>query len=137
MSDEFQDDDIHTRLRQLIFDLKLNASSFAKHIGVSPGVVNNIVAGRRSKPSFEILQKIVETTGVNSLWLITGKGDTFTDTSATVENPNIGSQTNYALSVCQKEVELLKQRITDKDELIASLKAQISMATGSGSSQTA
>ena len=140
MSEKTENLDVNDRLRQLIFDLKLNASSFAKQVGVSPGVMNNIVGGRLSKPSFEILEKIILKTGVSSHWLITGHGEPFLPIVSSVTVPSTASDSGreIQLQACRREVELLQQRLTDKDELIQSLKAQIALHTqDSSSSQTA
>ena len=140
MSEKPENFDVNDRLRQLIFDLKLNASSFAKQVGVSPGVMNNIVGGRLSKPSFEILERIILKTGVSSHWLITGHGEPFSPAVSSVSIPSTASDSGreIQLQACRREVELLQQRLTDKDELIQSLKAQIALHNqNSSSSQTA
>ncbi|MCC8089225.1 MAG: hypothetical protein LIO79_08205 [Rikenellaceae bacterium] len=48
-------------------------SSFAKKIGVQPSVIENYVGKRMSKPSFEIIYKIITAfPDVDANWLITG-----------------------------------------------------------------
>ena len=126
---------INERLRSMMFDSKMNASEFARKVGVSPQVMNNIVGNRLSKPGFDILEKIVTAMQVDANWLLTGEGSPYGDR---FEEDGTRSVTEShaqqsSLEVCQKEVELLRQRISDKDELIVSLKAQIEMATGTSS----
>ena len=54
----------------------MNANSFADTIGVKSAVIYNIVKGRRSKPSFEVLQKILMAfQAINANWLLRGEGD--------------------------------------------------------------
>ena len=68
--------EINDRISQLIHQLQLNPNSFADHIGVKGAVIYNIIRGRRSKPSFDVLQKIIiayET--LNANWLLKGDGD--------------------------------------------------------------
>lgn len=53
-----------------------NQKKFAENIGFSAQVISNIVSGRKSKPSYEVLNAIVSTNVyINSEWLLTGKGD--------------------------------------------------------------
>lgn len=52
-----------------------NRTKFADSIGFAPQVINNIVSGRRSKPSFDVLNAIITTNdAIDSEWLLTGKG---------------------------------------------------------------
>lgn len=54
----------------------MNPNSFADNIGVKSPVIYNIIKGRRSKPSFDVLQKILiafET--INANWLLKGEGE--------------------------------------------------------------
>ncbi|PKH50787.1 hypothetical protein CXF68_08850 [Tenacibaculum sp. Bg11-29] len=48
---------------------------FAKSIGFSAQVIANIVSGRKTKPSFDVLNAILSTNDdINASWLLTGKG---------------------------------------------------------------
>ena len=67
---------INDRITELIGQLEMNANSFADTIGVKSAVIYNIVKGRRSKPSFEVLQKILMAfQTINANWLLRGEGD--------------------------------------------------------------
>lgn len=44
-------------------------------LGVSQAAMSNIVSGRMSKPSFDVINAFVEKVNVNADWLITGNGD--------------------------------------------------------------
>lgn len=70
---------VNERVNFLVDTLKGgNKSAFAKDIGVGGGVVQDIVAGRLNKPSFDVLTKIVNTYPNISLdWLVLGKGQPF------------------------------------------------------------
>lgn len=49
---------------------------FAAKVGIGATTLNNIVSGRKSDPSYDVINKILSKyTIVNSDWLITGKGD--------------------------------------------------------------
>lgn len=67
---------INDRINQLIRVLDENPNSFAEQIGVKGAVVYNIIRGRRNKPSFEVLSKILEAfLEVNTEWLLRGEGE--------------------------------------------------------------
>ena len=67
---------INERVRALIEALKLNKNSFSVKIGVDPTVIHNIVGGRLTKPSFDVLEKILLSfDNINLEWFIVGKGD--------------------------------------------------------------
>ena len=52
-----------------------NKKKFAERIGFAPQVVFNIVSGRKSKPSFDVLEAIVSSFDeISPKWLLTGKG---------------------------------------------------------------
>jgi hypothetical protein len=71
-------EDIHSRLKHLIEDiLNETMGGFAKGLSVSPTVIYNIVGGRKSKPSFQLLEKLAIERNISSDWIITGKGNPF------------------------------------------------------------
>lgn len=58
----------------------MNPNSFADQIGVKGTVIYNIIKGRRSKPSFDVLQKIlIAYSTVNANWLLKGDGNVWRD----------------------------------------------------------
>ena len=64
-----------------------NVNELCKAIGVKQATMSNIVAGRLSKPSFEVINAIISNTKVNSTWLITGKGEMLTtDETQSISN---------------------------------------------------
>lgn len=55
-----------------------NQKKFANLIGFAPQVVYNIVSGRKSKPSFDVLNAIISSfVDIDSEWLLTGNGSMF------------------------------------------------------------
>jgi len=67
---------INDRISAIIDSLKSNPNAFAERVGVKATVIYNIIKGRRSKPSYELLQKIYGSFhALNILWLIKGEGD--------------------------------------------------------------
>jgi len=71
---------INDRVLQVINHYNLNRNKFSKALGLNNSMtINNIVGGRRSKPSYDILRKIAERFPVNPSWLLLGKGAMFLD----------------------------------------------------------
>ncbi len=101
---------INDRILDLISKLQMNPNSFAEHIGVKGTVIYNIIKGRRSKPSFDVLQKIlIAFQTVNANWLLSGEGD--------VWRPD-----DYIPEVDRKAFESIEKRIVS---LIESLQAEL------------
>ena len=60
-----------------------NKKKFAERIGFAPQVVFNIVSGRKSKPSFDVLEAIISSFDeISPEWLLTGKGAMLREQSA-------------------------------------------------------
>lgn len=58
----------------------MNPTSFSDSIDVSVTVIFNIIKGRRSKPSFELILKILKAYDkLNAEWLIKGDGSMWND----------------------------------------------------------
>ncbi len=67
---------INDRIAFLINSLGITKNKFSNEIKVSAPVIHNIIKARRSKPSFEILSKILTTyKEVNADWLLRGEGE--------------------------------------------------------------
>jgi len=71
--------DINSRIRYLIQYLEMNTNSFANKVGVAQAVIYNIVdeKGRKSKPSYELIVKIIKSFDINPAWLLINKGHMF------------------------------------------------------------
>ena len=52
-----------------------NKAAFAKAIGIAPTSITNYLGKQRaSKPSSDLLEKIVNSLGIDAMWLLTGSG---------------------------------------------------------------
>ena len=52
-----------------------NKAAFAKKIGIAPTSITNYLGKQRaSKPSADLLEKIVNSLDIDAMWLLTGKG---------------------------------------------------------------
>jgi excisionase family DNA binding protein len=67
---------IHDRIAEMVdFFCKGNKAAFGRGADIQSGVLAGIISGRKNKPSFDVLQKLL--TGypsVNPVWLLFGRG---------------------------------------------------------------
>lgn len=83
--------DIHTKIKRIIDELKLNNNSFAKLIGVTSTTIDSITIGRlqangerkRTKPGFDLLQSIISKCDVNPDYIFGNSKDIFTNKTST------------------------------------------------------
>ena len=71
---------INDRIYHLINVLSMNPTSFSDSLNVSVTVIFNIIKGRRSKPSYELIYNILKTYDkLSATWLIKGEGSMWND----------------------------------------------------------
>jgi transcriptional regulator with XRE-family HTH domain len=105
---------INDRIAQLIVELDLSLSSFADSLNVSVPVVHNIIKGRRNKPSYEMLQRIITAYGaISTDWLLKGQGEIWRPQ----EIEDAASTTNETAEVANEEVDLERRMRLLIDEL--------------------
>ena len=51
-----------------------NKRAFAKAVGISPTVVENVVGARKGKPSYDVLEKVCANANISAEWLLFGTG---------------------------------------------------------------
>lgn len=68
--------DINERLRKILnTKFQGNVSEMARQYGIPQPTLNNIVGNRMSKPSFDNIQRLVNSDEtIDARWLVTGKG---------------------------------------------------------------
>lgn len=104
---------INQRLNFLLNALGMKAGPFSRALGVSETTVRNYV-DRTSKPSSEILEKIVNTfKQVNLIWLVTGEGEPFLQEDKNSFNNVLG--TNYGHSNQNISTGSPKHHISDSN----------------------
>lgn len=120
---------INERIMQLVKELGFNKNSFSKEIKLSgSAVLENIVAGRLSKPSYEVINKILLAfDNVDAKWLITGKGSMFKPEEIkeinNVDLANEEEEKYYNCDNCKKKQLIInnqEQRIRDLMDMIKS-----------------
>jgi len=65
---------IGERFRQIIEKLEMNPNSFATALNMRSTAIYNIINGK-NKPSYDLMEDIVEKFKVSSAWLLTGTGE--------------------------------------------------------------
>lgn len=71
-------DNINSRIRtlaQMLYNGNIN--EMCRVTGIKQATMSNIVAGRMSKPSYEVIYALIDKTGVDADWLIKGSGEPF------------------------------------------------------------
>lgn len=96
-----------------------NNALFAKSIGVSPTVIQNVVGTRGGKPSFDVIAKTCAIENISSDWVVLGIGDMITN-DASAKTPTSDDTTVTALgniiSRQGEEIGRLKERIRQLEE---------------------
>lgn len=142
--------EINERLQKLVNErFGGSQTSFANALGVPQTSIANYFNKRASKPSFEVLELMVDKLGVDARWLLTGKeyqlnginasnstltGSTVVDSPIFIEVPaeikNLVMR--YETIITEKEARIKEKErlITEKDERIADLKERIDELKG-------
>lgn len=122
---------INDRIEMLINDrFDGNKAAFAKSIGLPPtGLSNYLGKQRRSKPSVDMVTKIIVTLDIDARWLLTGEETpkkevrTEGDFSPASDSGDISVIVGDA--VLAERVKHLQQLVAEKNERIADLKERI------------
>lgn len=121
---------INDRIEQLLNErFNGNKAAFAKSIGLPPtGLSNYLGTKRRSKPSIDMVIKICDCLGVNSYWLLTGKGDQYPPASSPTAPPASSPHNDSApkqatdadseVSALHEQIKLMQQLLEEKERLI-------------------
>ena len=68
---------INERIQRIVNEMYGgNVSDFERISQIKPSTIKNVIGGRKTKPSFDILESIIRNNAlISSEWLLTGKGD--------------------------------------------------------------
>lgn len=103
-------EDIVTRIKQLIGHYELTVSSFADKIGVQRSSISHLLSGR-NRPSLDFVLKVVQQyPEVNLYWLLNGKG-TFPAEKETANSPTL----DFPQEISKEKLE--------KDEVVSNFKS--------------
>lgn len=122
---------INDRIEMLINDrFDGNKAAFAKSIGLPPtGLSNYLGKQRRSKPSVDMVTKIIVTLDVDARWLLTGeetpKKEVHTEGDFSPASDSGDVSVIVGDAVLAERVQHLQLLIDEKNERIAELKERI------------
>lgn len=90
-----------------------NQKKFADLIGFSPQVIGNIVSGRKSKPSFDVLVAILSSfVDIDSEWLLTGKGEMLKQPKGPAMVPQ-DPKDQYIIDLQKKHIAKLEEELAE------------------------
>lgn len=97
-----------------------NKSAFAKVVGVSPTVIENVVGIRKGNPSFEVLNKICANANISEAWILSGEGEMLKTKSTAVAplHNSHRSQTNVSYRKGNKIKVINKDSIDNSEPSI-------------------
>ncbi len=112
---------IHDRLNIILNqEFKGNVSEFARRVGVPQPTLNNILGERKSKPSADNLEKIINSLElISAEWLLTGKGEK-------IKNNTVVSEpySNYGKNDNENEIIRLRNELKEAYIEIGILKGE-------------
>lgn len=133
---------INDRMEQIVEErFNGNKSAMAKSLGIDRATLSNYIGTkRRSKPSIDLVSKIIDKLDVNPYWFLLGRGELSGSSIVT----GAGSQFNGAnahhntlsaasaaadtlldkIDMLQKSIEDKNQIISDKDKIISLLEGE-------------
>lgn len=104
-----------------------NKAAFAKAIGLPPtGLSNYLGNKRRSKPSIDMVTKIVTNLNVDAFWLLTGKKSQPAQMSLAGHNQvngdgahgNINGEPSVDVAVLQERIKAMQKLLDEKERTI-------------------
>ena len=109
---------INDRMEMLVNErFNGNKAAFAKAIGTERATLSNYIGSvRRSKPSVDMVAKIVTALDVNARWLLTGEGASTTNTK--VETNGDFSPASVHGNVSVESDAVLAERIKSLEALV-------------------
>lgn len=122
---------INDRIETLINKLfNGNKAAFAKSIGLPPtGMSNYLGKQRRSKPSVDMIIKIVTLHNVDALWLLTGVESVKSEVKAVGDYSAASHAGNASVvvgdGILNERIAHLQELLAEKDERIKELKERI------------
>lgn len=127
---------INDRIEMLVNEhFNGNKAAFAKSIGLPPtGMSSYLSKQRRSKPSVDMVTKIVVTLDVDARWLLTGEESPKTEVHTEGDYSPASDSGDVSVvvgdAVLAERVKALETLLAEKNERIAELKERIEELKG-------
>jgi hypothetical protein len=116
---------INQRIKFLLEALSLSARDFSRAVGVPDNNTQNYLEPRFAQPKADYLEKVVlHFESINPIWLLTGKGEPFLSGAAPTINTGTATQ-HITLEACQRELEAMKRDAASYQREIELLKGQL------------
>lgn len=99
---------------QAVIDNVFNGSTnrLAESIGVKPSVISGYTGKRQSKPSYDVMERLVANANISPLWLLTGEGDMLKNTQEDYkEHPHDTPQVQEVHTPKQAEPRIEEQYV--------------------------
>jgi transcriptional regulator with XRE-family HTH domain len=120
--------DIQYRIAKIIEELDLTHESFASKLGVSRNTITNIL-NEKQKPTLEQITKIVTIYNINADWLLTGNGESISNSMKKyninesepqiIEDPKIEMQNlKHELLLAKNQIIFLEKFIKETIEMV-------------------
>lgn len=120
---------INDRMEMLVNEhFNGNKAAFAKAIGIEPSTMSSYIGNkRRSKPSIDMVTKIVTSLNVDAYWLLTGKKPQLTQLSIGGHHNqvngegaqgNINGGTTVDVAVLEERIKSMQQLLEEKERTI-------------------
>lgn len=127
-NDSIEVETINDRLQKLVNEkTNGNRSEFCRKLGLENFSLNNFLGSRKSKPSVDFLCKVIKRFNVDPYWLLFGEASP----SGAHHNSTFGDKSPIAAGrdviYNDSDMELLRQIIQLKDEIITELRSRLSL----------
>ena len=120
---------INDRMEMLVNEhFNGNKAAFAKAIGIEPSTMSSYIGNkRRSKPSIDMVTKIVTSLNVDAYWLLTGKKSHPTQLSIEGHHNqvngegaqgNINGEASVDVAVLEERIKAMQQLLDEKERTI-------------------
>ena len=122
--------EIGSRIKELIFKLELNQTSFAKSVGVSQNAIFNTVSGETT-PRYKLLETILKVyPQVNRDWLLEGIGEMFNNAPAPTPDGYLQEHLRNLEKQFTEMKEMFSNQIATKDKQIEYYQRQTEQLIG-------
>ena len=121
---------INDRIKELIEYQGFTAHGYEKKFGFSRGTLSNIITGRRTKPGFDVLEKLITSNErVSVTWLMKGEGAMLIDesyinksTTTVVQEPGQDGYVKKGDSIQGSSVQFIEDLLSDLTSIKQRLK---------------